>query len=253
MSVKLAPDVVWVPNCIEVGNHHMHISNYLITTSNGSHILIGAGREQFGRHLLETIATVTDGAAVDTVLLAHSMLPHTENVKAIEREWPNATVHAASGFPRVIGIPGAEPWRRTETIEIADRTISFLNPLITDIVLSQWIFDHKSGILFTAEAFGHYHGTDTCKQPAGEVGGIPERMVIDFYREKFPHMSYIDPDKLERTVRTFFDTMPVKMLAPIHGNPVDGSVLPDYIDSSIEAIARIAEDEPFYADSESIP
>ncbi|MGQ4557338.1 hypothetical protein [Halobellus sp. GM3] len=250
MSVKLTPHVTWISNCVEVGDHHMHLSNYLVSTSTDS-ILIGAGMEDFSQHLLDTVTAETDGAGVDTVLLAHSMLPHTENVKSIESKWPDATVYAASGFPRVIGIPGSEPWKRTETIEIGDRAISFLNPIITDIVLSQWIFDHESGILFTAEAFGHYHRKGVCGRTASEVGGISGQMVFDFYREKFPHLSYVDADKLEETIRSFFDRMPVKMLAPIHGNPVEGAKLSDYIDVSVDAISRITGDA-FYTDLESI-
>lgn len=236
MIEPLTEDTYWLSHCQETATRHLHHSEYLIDGEAGT-VLIDSGSELFREEIISETNRLTDGEGPDVVMLTHSTLPHTENVAAFEEEWDDVeTIAATSRYPEIIGLPQATKGRFDHPVSYAGRTYSFHEPLLTDVTLSQWIFDHESRVLFTAEAFGHYHRPGSCGatwNPDAE-GGYEE--ISAFYYDKLPFLDYLDCDRLAASLEAFLDTLDVAYIAPIHGNPVHESDVENYLDVVVAAI-----------------
>lgn len=237
MTRRLIGDVYWLANCHADDGRHLHLSEYLIRGDDGT-VLVDSGSSLHRDEIITKTNQLTDGAGPDVVLLTHSTLPHTENVPAFESEWGKLETIAATGrFPEIVGLPNARPRRLNRPVEFVGRPITCIHPLLTDVTVSQWAYDHESGVLFTAEAFGHYHDPDACELTSGELdGGIPDEHLRRFYLDKLPFIDYLDPDSLETAFEQLFDILDVSYIAPIHGNPVNAGDIDDYLADALRTV-----------------
>ncbi|THE65987.1 MBL fold metallo-hydrolase [Salinadaptatus halalkaliphilus] len=237
MTTQLTDDVYWISSCHPDEQYHMHMSEYLIQGEEGT-VLVDSGSSHYREEIVAEIDRLTDGDGPDVVLLTHSTLPHTENVPAFEDEWGEIETIAATGrFPEVVGLPGAKPRQLNRPVEFAGRPITCIHPLLTDVTVSQWAFDHDSGVLFTAEAFGHYHEPGVCTQTTDELAnGFDDLHIDQFYRDKIPFVDYLDEDTLGAAFETMFNILDVSYVAPIHGNPVAREDIDDYLERVMEVI-----------------
>jgi flavorubredoxin len=233
-------DVHWIENCVTVEEGtHMHVSEYLIESDNQS-ILIDSGSDHHRKTIINEINALTDRQGPDVILLTHSTLPHTENVNEFESEWNPSQVITASSVPSIIGLPDANPWQPGKTIKLAGRTISFIDPLLTDVVLSQWIYDHDSRVLFTSEAIGNYHQPSQCDVIPDQHNGEFESLTVSqYYRDKLPFMWYVEPDQLRSAFEDLFEKLDVEYIAPIHGNPIHRSLFDPYLDRLCQCAAEM--------------
>lgn len=237
MTRLLTDDVHWLTNCHPDDGRHMHMSEYLIDGEEGT-VLVDSGSSHYREEIVAEVNRLTDGAGPDVVLLTHSTLPHTENVPAFEDEWGDIETIAATGrFPEIVGLPSAQPRQLNRPVEFAGRPFTCIHPLLTDVTVSQWAFDHESGVLFTAEAFGHYHDPGTCGQTSAEIeGGIPVEYIEQFYLDKLPFVDYLDCETLGDAFEMMFDILDVSYVAPIHGTPVARQDIDDYVDDVMGAL-----------------
>lgn len=232
---NLGDGVHWIGNCYPVHQYHMHISEYLLQGDRGT-VLIDSGAEQYRESITARIRELTDGRGPDSILLTHSTLPHTENVRHLKDEWPDAQVITASSVPSIVGLPDAKPWRLNETVDVQGRRMSFLDPLLTDVVLSQWVFDHDSRILFTAEAIGNYHHPGDCTDVFVGDHSIRREYIERYYADKLPFLWYVDSDRLTEMFSVLLDDLDVEYIAPMHGNPIHRSHMEQYLSDLCECI-----------------
>lgn len=237
MHRELVEDVHWIGNCHPDDGRHLHMSEYLLRGEEGT-VLVDSGSSHYQDDILAEVDRLTDGNGPDVVLLTHSTLPHTENVPALEAEWGDIETIAATGrFPEIVGLPDAEPRQLNEPVEFAGRPFSCIHPLLTDVTVSQWAFDRESGVLFTAEAFGHYHDPGTCSLASDEMdGSIPREHIDDFYMDKLPFVDFLDRERLGDAFEMMFDILDVTYVAPIHGNPVAAADIEDYVAEVMRAL-----------------
>ncbi|PGF17708.1 hypothetical protein CP556_17460 [Natrinema sp. CBA1119] len=237
MARELVDDVHWIRNCHPDDGRHLHMSEYLLRDGTDT-ILVDSGSSHYREEIVSEVNRLTDGAGPDVVLLTHSTLPHTENVPAFEDEWGETETIAATGrFPEVVGLPDAEVRQLNQPVEFAGRPFTCIHPLLTDVTVSQWAYDHESGVLFTAEAFGHYHDAESCGQMSAEMeGGIPTEHIDDFYMDKLPFVDFLDREKLGDAFEMLFDILDVTYVAPIHGTPVAAEDIDDYVDDVMQAL-----------------
>jgi flavorubredoxin len=237
MARELVDDVHWIRNCHPDDGRHLHMSEYLLRDETDT-ILVDSGSSHYREEIISEVNRLTDGGGPDVVLLTHSTLPHTENVPAFEDEWGETETIAATGrFPEVVGLPDAEVRQLNQPVEFAGRPFTCIHPLLTDVTVSQWAYDHESGVLFTAEAFGHYHDAENCGQTSAEMeGGIPMEHIDDFYMDKLPFVDFLDREKLGDAFEMLFDILDVTYVAPIHGTPVAAEDIDDYVDDVMQAL-----------------
>lgn len=230
-QTQLTDDVYWLGQCDAENGAHLHLSQYVIDGDESTYLVdAGAGLESA---LVERVETIADGSVVDVLLLTHAVLPHTANVSRVRERWPGVEIIATTPIVATQGLPEDSDYKLTNHEEtIGDRTFTFIDPLITDVVLSNWIYDHPSKTLFTAEGVGHYHQDGACEATSSTLpDGIEFENVRRFHEDKLPFLEVVDPDKLRRAFHALFESYDVETVAPMHGNPIDREHIPEYVDT----------------------
>lgn len=250
MTTKTLVDGVhWLSHCETDGRRHLHLSEYLLE-GDGGFVLVDSGSSIFREDIVAEVNALTDGAGPDVVVLAHQVLPHKENLPAFETEWGAFDVVTSvprlggldliadvPGFTDILGVSGARGTVYDRPRELAGRTITCIRPFLTDVTVSQWIFDHDARILFTAEAFGHYHDQGQCTLTSAEMdGGIDYDHVEGFYRDKLTFLDQLDLGKVRTALELLLERLDPAYVAPIHGNPVAGDDLDAYVADVVEAM-----------------
>lgn len=250
MIRELDDSIQWIHQCYETDDWHMHTSQYLI--GDDRKVLIDAGSDHHRSRAIDEIKTALDGASLEALLLTHSILPHTENLPRIQAEWPDIEIIAATNAPTVVGLPAAaEPKILNDRRTIATHPFSFLDPLLTDVVGSNWVLHEPTGTLFTAEGVGHYHHPGDCDRTSSELtGGIPREAIHAFHRDKLAFLGYLDPEKLRGGFLSVLRSFDIERIAPMHGNPIDPGDIDAYVDGVVESASDFARD---WTPSEGIP
>lgn len=228
----LDDQVEWFGHCHdeERPDLHLHLSQYLVETADGT-VLVDAGAGH-GTELVDALRERVDD--LDAVLLTHAILPHTGGLAALRESFPDATVVSTSAIPPAVGIEDAAPAVVNDTEEIAGDTFTFIDPLLTDVVVSTWVYHHGSGTMFTAEGVGHYHAPGECTRRSVDYpDGIPAAHVRAFAADKLRFLEYVDPGKLAIAFDTLREEYDVERFAPVHGNPVERSDVDPYVDTLV--------------------
>jgi glyoxylase-like metal-dependent hydrolase (beta-lactamase superfamily II) len=166
------------------------------------------------------------------ILLTHAILPHTGGLAELREAFPEATVVSTSPIPPAVGIENAAPAVINDTEEIAGDTFTFIDPLLTDVVVSTWVYHHDSGTMFTAEGVGHYHAPGECDRRSTDYrNGIPADHVEAVAADKLRFLEYGDPEKLRVAFGTLREEYDGARFAPIHGNPVERPDVERYVDT----------------------
>lgn len=210
----------------------MHISQYLIQHE-GTGILIDAGSDH-EEEMVEEILTQTEGKGIDALLLTHSILPHIENVPHLQDEWDDLQVISSASLPELVGLD-AETKIINRMEQIQGLEFSFIDPLLTDVVASNWIYSHETKTLFTAEGVGHYHSPEACSMTSTDLGGIQLNSVHTFHEDKLPYLNYVDSKKLQAAFEYIFTEFDIECIAPIHGTPVMEDEIDNYLDLITES------------------
>lgn len=239
-TVEVADDLHWLFECHPIDDGvHMHVSQFVITADDRT-VLVDAGLE-FDDYLVEEIEACTGGRGVDALLLTNSILPHTRSANAVGDHWDDVTIVSAASSPPIVGIDHAESKVLNSTRPVVGRDFTFMDSLLTDVVNSNWIFDHDSGALFTAEGVGHYHSPSTCAATSADLAdAIPYEHVHRFQHDKLAFLRYVDPAKLRRATEAVFGRFDVERIVPAHGNPVEADDVEAYLDRVLRSAEAIA-------------
>jgi flavorubredoxin len=239
-TVSLTDDVRWLNECYPHEERHEHVSVYLIRSEEGA-ILVDSGSFYHRDPIGDRIARATGADGLDAILLSHSDYPHAGNVSEFLQRWGDVELVASSGSPELQGLPEARRCRIGESLTVSRRRFSFIDPPLADRSHTTWIYDHGSGVLFTADGFGNYHSPGRCDATSREFAdGIPADAVHEFHAKNLVWLRYVDPQKLRAALTDIFEEYDVSYVAPIHGNPIAGPDIERYLDRLVDAAARIA-------------
>ncbi len=239
-SIKLTGDVEWINECYVTGGQHVHVSVYLVRAEEGD-IIIDSGAFYHRDSIRARLKANTGPQGLGAIILSHADYPHAANVSAFRAEWGDIEIVASSGVPELQGLPYATRSHLGERMEILGREFSFLDPPLADRSHTSWIFDHGSGVLFTADGMGNLHSDGECNLKFGEIpGGISYRDIYAFHRNALVWLRYVDPDKLRNRVESIFNQFDVSYVAPIHGNPIAAKDLAAYMERLSRSVMEIA-------------
>lgn len=239
-SVQLTDDVSWINECYSHDETHEHVSVYLIQ-SEGTAILIDSGSFYHQDPIMERVADDTDESGLDAIVLSHSDYPHSGNISELRKAHGDVELVASSGSPELQGLSNARRCRIGESLDVMGRKFSFIDPPLADRSHTTWIYDHESGVLFTADGFGNYHMPDECNYTFQDFdNGISAEAIYEFHSSNLVWLRYVDPDKLQRAVTGILDDYDVSYVAPIHGNPISSKDIDVYVDRLISAADRIS-------------
>lgn len=229
-AVELAPGVHWLAECFEEDRGHLHVACYLIEAPAGP-LLIDTGSYVHRGSLLEKIEAVTGGEAPAAIVMTHFDLPHSGNLRAFQRRWPDVELIVGSPRPAVHGYPDAESrFRKPGPFEAAGRTLEFVRPPLADVVSTSWIVDRASGTMFTADGFGNFHAPDACDVvPVTPADRPADDDIVAYHAETLRWLEFVDRDLLVGHLGRLFETWPVERLAPTHGNPVPAGNVDEHV------------------------
>lgn len=241
---QLTSEVRWVSQCHDMGDHHEHVSLYLLSHGE-THVLVDSGALTARAEVQQTLDGVLDRDAVDAVVLTHADLPHSGNVPMLREVYPDIDVYSSSGLPGVVGLSDdVEKCDRGETMTISGREMSFINPPLQDIGHSTWIYDESNDVLFTADGIGNTHAPGDCQKLSTEFdGGIPPSEIEAFHRHKLRWLVYVDPDEIMNAVRELVGDWDPAYIAPIHGNPIAGESIERYLDRLERTLSTLAKEQ----------
>jgi flavorubredoxin len=245
MHTTLTGDVTWVTESYPMSEQHVHVSVFCINDGDTT-ILVDSGSFYHREQIEEQIAAVTDGEPVDSIILSHADLPHSGNVPEFRQKWPQLDLISSSGSPEVVGLGNADiTCEIGGNMEINGRTFSFIDPPLADIQHSTWIFDHNSGVLFTADGFGNYHDPAEAGLTAAELAdGVETVDIRNYHRDALRWLCYVESEKIMPAIDALFEEYDVTVVAPTHGNPIETSELPQYRDRLREAIDQLSRRDP---------
>lgn len=240
-DVRLTDDVEWICEGFPLDDERaLHVSVYLLRAPEGF-ILVDSGSFYHRESIRGRLEAATGGRGIRALILSHSDYPHSANIGAFREKWGDFEIVASSGEPSVQGLPYARRSRIDEELEVAGRRFRFLDPPLADRSHTTWIYDLQDRILFAADGFGAYHRPGHVARTSRDTpGGIRGADVVDFHRDTLGWLRYVDPPRLEHTLRTLFDRHPVSWVAPIHGPPIAAADLDAYLDLLVDGVARIA-------------
>ncbi len=165
---------------------------------------------------------------LDYIWISHVELPHAGNSPALKRRYPNAQIIAVAGGEnyQLHALDNAQLATPGDTINLGYHTIEMVGALFVDHGLSQWLYEEKTGFLFTAD-WGHNLHAPAC----GECFQFLDEMLANDYTEslyiddvrvnawyQFPWLAWADPTHLETAIDRLFKQYQVNIFAPSHGN-----------------------------------
>ena len=199
---------------------------------------------------LEAVQFCLDGRALDYIWISHVELPHAGNTGSLKRLWPAAQVVTVAGGENyeLHGLEKAVTAAPGDIIELGKHSVEMVDALFVDHGLSQWLFERKTGMLFTADWAHNLH------EPAlGHCFKFMDEMLATGYDEEtlvqditvnawyqFPWLAWCDGEELCVAIDKLFEQFDVKILAPSHGNPIRKDFAP-FIPLIRDGMMRAAE------------
>ena len=241
MTVQLTDDVWWINESYDHEDTYEHISAYLIN-HDGKFIVVDTGSFYHREAIIEDLSEITGSGGVDAIILSHSDYPHSGNIDQIQSEWDEVMLVASSGSPEAQGLPpSAIKCTIGESMEILGRQFSFIDPPLADRSHTTWIYDHGSGVLFTADGFGSLHNPNEENLTSADLpNGIPYESIYEYHQDALVWLRYVNPEKLQDSLETIFDKYEISWVAPVHGHPIADDDLGEYLDHLIRAATQIA-------------
>ena len=218
-----------------------------VALNNGKPLLFDAGSHIHRGQIMADLKKLLGDASPSHVFLTHTELPHTGNLSAILEAWPEVKFVVSSGILPHVEMPW---WVKPEQIEYAhagachtygSRQISFSDAILKDQPGTQWMFDEKTGSLFTADAFGFLFPVSCDHQFDDEIeDGVPVDYFRRYHEAAFRFLPMVSAQKVNADLAKVMAKRQVNVIAPTHGNAIRGDV-PMHVGRMNEAIAEICQ------------
>lgn len=230
MIRNITADIYQVGECVSGADGHEAVQVYVLM-NNGQPILVDCGSQLHRVGIMQALNELLAGLTPSYVLLTHSELPHAGNLAQVARQWPQVNVIVSNVMLPYIEIAPVLPLaqitalRPGATLQVAGRTLEFVEALLKDQPGSQWIFDRQTGTLFTGDGFGYYHAAEQCGRLSDELNGeLTVEQFQTYHRTAFRFLRWVVAERLNADLAKLFARYPVNIIAPIHGHALRGDV-----------------------------
>lgn len=202
-----------------------------VLLNDGCPLLFDSGSHIHRGQIMDELKELLGDTAPGYVFLTHTELPHTGNISAILKTWPEAKLVVSSAILPYCELPW---WVKKEQVQFAHagtekayggRHISFLDGILKDQPGTHWMFDARTGALFTADAFGYFFlQADGLKFDDELDDGIPAEWLRRYHRNAFRFLPLVDRTKVVKDIAKVFGNRDVRVIAPTHGNAMRSNV-----------------------------
>lgn len=227
MIRNVTADLYQIGACVEGERGHEAVRVYVLQNE-GHPIIIDCGSQLHRTEIMAELDEVLGGTAPTYVFLTHSELPHSGNLQQIVDRWPDIQVIISSMMIKYIELAPILPLDQILTVdpgtslELAGRKLQFINALLKDQPATHWIYDVRTGTLFTGDAFGYYHSAGACEQFGDDA--ITDEGLRDYHRDTFRYLRWVVPEKINKAFDQMFAHYDMQVLAPTHGNAIQGDI-----------------------------
>ncbi len=218
-----------------------------VLLNDGNPLIFDSGSHLHSGQIMSRLRELLGDGQPKHVFLTHTELPHTGNISAITKAWPDVHLVVSSGI-----LPHVElPWWVTEdqvrfayagtTEAYAGRDIAFLDGILKDQPGTHWMFDGRTGTLFTADAFGYFFPAEADPRFDDELeNGVPMDWIRQYHASAFRFLPLVSGAKVSDDFTRLFAARDVRVLAPTHGNAVRRDV-PRFVGKFQNAIHEICQ------------
>lgn len=238
MAETLTSDVKWVNEIHEIRNKYIHVSAYLIENEEDYTLIDSGSQLYFDSMKIQIDAEIGDNS-LSSLILSHADLPHAGNVEALREDHDGLDVILSSSRPDVVGLSEVLKCDLGSDMVIDGRTFSFLYPPLADIASSTWIFDHESGVLFTADGFGSFF-EDSALSDDVYSDSVSVENIEEYYTDELSWLRYANPEKIADHIDDILTDYDISWIAPTHGHPIPENAINDYLDKLSEALHSIS-------------
>ena len=202
-----------------------------VLLNNGRPLIFDTGSHLHTAPLMADLKCLIGDMKPSYVFLTHTELPHTGNMTAIRNAWPDIEFVVSSGILPHVELPW---WVKPASVRFgypgtdeifAGRRISFLDAMLKDQPGTHWMYDHQTGTLFTADAFGYLFPVSADQQLDDEMeNGIPMDWLRRYHEAAFRFLKLSSADRVIADFDRVFSNRDVSVIAPTHGNAIRGDV-----------------------------
>ncbi|WP_353531650.1 MBL fold metallo-hydrolase [Cognatishimia sp. WU-CL00825] len=202
-----------------------------ILLNDGCPLLFDSGSHIHRREIMAQLRELLGATAPGYVFLTHTELPHTGNIRAILDAWPETQLVCSSAILPHVELPW---WVTADQVQYAyagtegtygGRSISFLDGILKDQPGTHWMFDNRTGTLFTADAFGYlYPATADLVFDDELEDSVSCDWLKRYHEAAFRFLPMVNGAKVNADIARVFKKRDVKIIAPTHGNAMRGNI-----------------------------
>lgn len=224
-------DLYQVGESIE-GNDGLHEAvRVYVLLNNGCPLIFDAGSHIHRGKIMDELKQLLGNTSPGFVFLTHTELPHTGNLSAILKEWPETMLVVSSAILPHVELPW---WLKEDQIQYGyagtnetygGRRISFSDAILKDQPGTHWMFDEETGTIFTADAFGYLYPQEADLKFDDELeDSISKEWFKQYHESAFRFLKMVDGTKVNSDITKVFEKRKVDVIAPTHGNAIRGDI-----------------------------
>ena len=245
MLQQVVNDLYQVGESVEGSDGWHEAVRVYVLLNDGCPLIFDAGSHIHRDEIMADLRSLLGDTTPGFVFLTHTELPHTGNLGAIHRTWPETKYVVSSGILPHVEMPWWVPaeqicYGHPGTSELfGGRKISFSDAILKDQPGTYWLYDDATGTIFTADAFGYFFQADASQKFCDELDeGVPVEWFRLYHQSAFRFLSMVSSEKVNKDLERVFSVRDVRVIAPTHGNAIRSDVNThlDRVCQSIEEI-----------------
>jgi flavorubredoxin len=227
---ELVPGVHWLGACLVLpyGDILLHsVSSLYVLQGDEASVLIDGGLPlDFDIAQEQLKQVLADGPPLRYIWPTHQETPHAGCAGLFLEQYPDALLVGDTRDYHLIFPQFADRFRPLPiggSLDLGGTEAQAISPIFYDVPGTQWVFDTRRRVLFSADgfAYAHLHLHDQCGRVAEEVSDLDIPQMTELFSEASLWWSrYHDMAPLVERLEDLVAELDVALVAPGHGLPI---------------------------------
>lgn len=227
---ELLPGVHWLGACLALpyGDTVLHsVSSLYLLQGDEAAVLIDGGLPLDFEIVQKQLSEVLSGGPpLRYIWPTHQETPHAGCTGLLLEAYPDALLVGDTRDYHLVFPQFADRFRPLTiggSLDLGGTTARVIAPIFYDVPGTQWIFDTRRRVLFSADgfAYAHLHLHDQCGRVAEEVPDLDIPGMTELFSEASLWWSrYHDMAPLVERLESLVAELNVELVAPGHGLPI---------------------------------
>lgn len=232
---EIVPSVYWITHCLGNTPHpqdapgprgrmtNLPYSCFLIVDEKS--ILLDTIGPIVRDNLFAALEFLLKGRPLDYVWVSHVELPHGGNASSLAKRYPKTKLVIGEGGDNysLYGLEDAVVVSPGDGISLGEHELEFVEPVIVDHALTSWVYERRTGFLSTVDWGCNMHHPTECFRFLDELDVTKpylEGDIVGQLRGAFSWLAWADAARLNRAVDRLFESLDVRILAPMHASVI---------------------------------